>query len=764
MVEVNKRAKNSYVCSVQSTIFQKKNPSWSIVFTDNLHLKYSGKNLMLTIYSHAFSSSCLVFDSSHCGLLTDLRGFVKRIRHTGIIRVSQAKRVCLCPHLLCTPTDIPINFYSDQKRIRTTAEMIYLNNLGMNFGQQVLFENVTIQLNKGNRYGLVGANGSGKSTLLKILAGEIQPETGDISYPSSLKSGILQQDQFAYEGMPIIDVVLKGKPTLWDALYTKKQLMQSKELSQESGRELADLEMTIADLGGYEAESEASMLLTGLGIAPEIQSNRLNTLSGGYKLRVLLAQCLFSAPDILLLDEPTNHLDLLSIIWLEDYLCRFNGTCIIISHDQTFLDRICTHIVDIDYSAIRVYPGNYTAFTEAKVLERIQKEKEIVQQEKKKEELEQFVTRFKAKATKARQANSKAKQLARMEDIVIVRSSRISPSFNFQQNRPSGKAIYSVEGLFKSFGDKKVLKDISLNITRGEKVAVIGANGIGKSTLLKILGGSLPATAGTVETGYEVQPGFCPQDHHDLIPSGTTPFEWLYSFAPGETIGAIRGLLGRVLIQGDDVHKATESLSGGESARLIFAKLMLEKPNLLLLDEPTNHMDIESLEALSAALKSYEGSIICVSHDRKFISTFSTSILELRDDGYELFKGTYDEFLEVKGIDYLDKNSVRLEWKKDKTNKSESLKSKEWRRVSKEVARIERQISKSEKKISDLEQLRSKTEEKLADADLYLPENKERLGRELSEKAAFDRKLEVTMADWEKLVQHVELLKQEMGE
>ncbi len=640
--------------------------------------------------------------------------------------------------------------------------MIYVSDLGMHFGQQVLFEKVSFQLNGGNRYGLVGANGSGKSTLMRILSDEIQPESGEINYPSSLKRGILRQDQFAFEEMPIIEVVLKGKPALWEAMQQKKQLMESKSLSDDVGHELADLEMVIADHGGYEAESEASMLPAGLGIPPENQYNLLNTLSGGYKLRVLLAQCLFSAPDFLLLDEPTNHLDLLSIIWLEDYLCRFTGTCLIISHDQYFLNRISTHIVDIDYATIKIYPGNYSEFTQSKELESLQKEKEIQQQEKKKEELQQFITRFKAKATKARQANSKAKQLDRMEEIVITRSSRISPHFDFKLSRPSGKTIYTVKNLARSFGDNQVLNNISLEIARGEKVAVIGANGIGKSTLLKILGGELNPTSGTVEKGYEVQTGICPQDHHELIPSDSTPFEWLYSFAPGETIGMIRRLLGRVLIQGDDVHKATESLSGGESARLIFARLMLEKPNLLLLDEPTNHMDIESLEALSVALKDYQGTIICVSHDRRFISTFATSILELREDGYELFKGSYNEFLEIKGFDYLDRNTVRLEAKQGKTRITEKLQNKEWKRLSKEISRLERQVSNREKTIASLEKEKQQAEECLADGDLYLKANQKDLESELDRKEKIDQKLEDLMEEWELLVQSLENLKSEL--
>ncbi len=636
--------------------------------------------------------------------------------------------------------------------------MINVNNLGMHFGQQVLFEDVTFQLNKGNRYGLVGANGSGKSTLLRILSGETQAESGDISYPSSIKFGVLNQDHFSFDNTAILDVVLMGKPLLWDALQKKKKLIEAGDLTEEGGEQLAELEMAIGDQGGYNAESDASMMLAGLGIETNKQRDLLNTLSGGYKLRVLLAQCLFSEPDFLLLDEPTNHLDLMSIIWLESYLCDFKGTCLIISHDQAFLDHICTHVVDIDFETIKIYTGNYLEFLEAKALDALQKEKEIAQQEKKKEDLQQFITRFKAKATKARQANSKAKQLDKMEDIVIKRSSHVAPKFAFDIIRPSGKMVYEANGLSKSFGDLTVLKDISFKMERGEKLAVIGVNGIGKSTLLKILARQIEPSSGEVTVGHEVQPGYCPQDHHELIKEGSTPYEWLYSFSPGETIGTIRGLLGRVLIQGDDIKKATESLSGGESARLIFSRIMLQKPNLLLLDEPTNHMDIESLEALSDALQSYKGSIICVSHDRSFIERFATSILELRHDGHDLFKGTYQEFLQFKGIDYFDRSVQSLDKRKQVSKKDDTLQNKERRELSKKVSRLGKQITKQELNIASLEQRIEEADTRLGDTAIYLEKNKKKLEEELASKKSLEEKLESALAEWELMIQEKEKL------
>ncbi|MBU2512985.1 ATP-binding cassette domain-containing protein [bacterium] len=640
--------------------------------------------------------------------------------------------------------------------------MINLNKLGIHFGRQVLFENVTLQMNKGNRYGLVGANGSGKSTLLKLIAREQHPEAGEIEYSPALKIGVLQQDQYLYDTVSILDVVLMGRLDLWKALQEKQKLTEMGDVSEENGQKLAELEMKIADQKGYEAEPEAAELLSGLGISVEKQNDPLNTLSGGYKLRVLLAQCLFSEPDFLLLDEPTNHLDLLSIIWLEEYLCKFKGTCLIISHDQYFLNRISTHIVDIDYETIKVYTGNYDQFVESKELERTQKEKEITQQEKKKDEIKQFVTRFKAKATKARQANSKMKQLDRMEEIVIRRSSRKSPNFSFDIIRPSGKIIFTLKNLSKSFGEHQVIKDLSIKLERGEKLAVIGANGIGKSTLLKMLVGTVEATKGSIEQGYEVHPGYCPQDHREMIPSGSTPFEWLYSFAPGETIGTIRGLLARVLIQGDDVDKDTDSLSGGESARLIFSRLMLQRPNLMLLDEPTNHMDIESLESLSESLQKYEGSIVCVSHDRRFIETFATSILELRHDGYELFKGTYHEFLEKKGFDYFDRTSVRLENRKKKDKKEKKLQNQEWRELSKEKSSLERQVTAKEKEVAGIEQQLSVCEERLSQEEIYKEEKKRELEQEVKKKAELDKKLSVSMAEWEALSENLSRVKKSL--
>ena len=628
--------------------------------------------------------------------------------------------------------------------------MISVTDLGMHFGEKTLFEQVNFQLNYGNHYGLVGANGSGKSTLMQILSGKIAAEQGTVSFPASLKLGILKQNHFAFEEHPILDVVLMGKKALWEALKEKSRLSNVEEVTETVGKRIADLEVIIADHNGYQAEAESSELLAGLGILPENQKNSLNTLSGGYKLRVLLAQCLFSEPDFLLLDEPTNHLDIASIIWLEEYLNRFPGTCLIISHDQYFLNRVSTHIIDIDYEEIKIYKGNYNQYKNEKELEISQKEMLILKQEKKREDLQQFIDRFKAKATKARQANSKAKQLNRMDDIVIKRSSRLSPFFSFDICRPSGKIAFSTQKLSKKFNSTRVLENLSVIINRGEKLAVIGPNGIGKSTFLKLVAGIIAPTQGVVEIGHEVYTGYCPQDHQDIIPDNTSPYEWLYSFSPGETISLIRGLLGRVLIKGDDADKSTSALSGGESARLIFAGIMLQKPNLLLLDEPTNHMDIESLEALGKALKAYPGTVVCVSHDRRFIESFATGILELKENGFDLFPGSYREYLEMQGEDYLDRSMTRSKSEKRKNSEKKTISNKDWRENNKNINKLKRGVQKSEERIAELEEKISDVDGQMMDDELYKSDNNPQLRTLLEQKESLNEDLKNALTNWEK--------------
>jgi ATPase subunit of ABC transporter with duplicated ATPase domains len=569
---------------------------------------------------------------------------------------------------------MPADIRSSNHPAKIPDLMIAVSDLGKSFGPQTLFEGVSIQFNPGNRYGLVGANGSGKSTFLKVLTGEELPSEGTINLPKRLKLGVLQQDHFRYEQMPILEVAMMGNHEVWEAMVEKDQLLANSE-TEFDGDRYAELEDLILRHDGYTLEARAGEILEGLGIPTEVHRNPMSTLSGGFKLRVLLAQVLAAEPDALLLDEPTNHLDILSIRWLERFLTEtFKGLAVIISHDHRFLDNICTHIVDVDYETIMLYPGNYTAFMSAKVGNRDRKEAEIEKREAEIAKHKDFIDRFKAKATKARQAQSKVKMI---EKIVIERlpqTSRRYPVFKFKQGRPSGKQVLEVEGVSKAYGDKQVLKDVSLTVQRGDRIAIIGPNGIGKSTLLKIAMGEVEADAGKIEWGYETHRGYFSQDHSEVEKGNKQSVEaWLWQYVPGEVIGFIRGNLGMVLFSGDDVKKGVGSLSGGEAARLVFCKLSVTKPNVMILDEPTNHLDLEAIEALVEALKAYDGTLIFVSHDRWFVSQLADRIIEISPKGINDFQGTYEEYLERLGDDHLDADAV-LRQRREQKKKAQAAK------------------------------------------------------------------------------------------
>jgi ATPase subunit of ABC transporter with duplicated ATPase domains len=540
--------------------------------------------------------------------------------------------------------------------------MIAVSELTKFYGRQTLFHDVSLQLKPGDRYGLVGANGSGKSTFLRLLAGEEPPNEGTISVPKRAKLGILRQDQYRYTEEPILEVAMMGNRRVWGAMVAKEELLARADDGFDAGR-YAELEETILQHDGYALEARAGEVLEGLGIPTEIHRRPISTLSGGFKLRVLLAQVLTAEPDVLLLDEPTNHLDILSIRWLEKFLTSFKGCVVVISHDHRFLDNVCTHMLDVDYETITLYPGDYTAFMVAKEHERGRREAEIAKQEKQIANYQRFVERFRAKASKARQAQSKQKLMEKMAEGLepLPQSSRRYPTFDFHQCRPSGKEVVVAEGVSKAFGDNQVLEDVSLTVRRGERVAILGPNGIGKSTLLKILVGQLAADAGRVEWGYETHPGYFAQDHHDILGQQKATVEsWLWEACPTETVGFVRSRLGRVLFSKEEVRKSVRNISGGEAARLIFARLSVEQPNVLILDEPTNHLDLEAIEALVGALQDYDGTLIMVSHDRWFVSQLATRILEIRPDGIEDYLGTYQDYVERCGDDHLDAEAVSL--------------------------------------------------------------------------------------------------------
>lgn len=530
--------------------------------------------------------------------------------------------------------------------------MLIINDLAMAYGPKLLFTDVNLKLNSGLRFGLVGANGAGKSTFLKVLTGEEEACLGEVTFVKNARVGWLKQDQFRYENTNVINVAIAGKQVLWQAMCEKEAILAKDEVSEADGYHLGELEQIIADNDGYTAEYVAGELLLGLGIAEEYHYQPLSVLSGGYKLRVLLAQSLFDNPDILLLDEPTNHLDIESIYWLEAYLRdQFKGVLIFISHDIAFINNVATHILDIDYGEVRQYTGNYNCFGAQKEAFMEQKLHEQTFMQKKIDRLQTIIDKFRA-GTRAKQSQSKQKLVDKMEMPDIRKSSRISPHFNFKQKRMSGKNLLKVTGIFKSFADNAVLNNVGFNILRGEKVIIIGPNGVGKSTLLKILTGNLQADKGEFEFGHEVQYSYFAQDHHELLHESISAFKWLENEMMQIPTGAIRTVMGQMLFRQDEAHKNILALSGGEEARLLFAKIMMEEANLLILDEPTNHLDIEAKEALKQSLINYPGSLIMVTHDRDFASSIATRIIAITPKKIVDFKGTYQEYLDKFGQDY----------------------------------------------------------------------------------------------------------------
>ncbi|MBM4282960.1 MAG: ABC-F family ATP-binding cassette domain-containing protein [Deltaproteobacteria bacterium] len=543
--------------------------------------------------------------------------------------------------------------------------MLALQELGKNYGARSLFAGVSLQLNRGCRYGLVGANGSGKTTLLRILVGDEEPSDGAVIVPKGTQLGVLRQDRFLDQEQSILDVAMQGDDEVWRLMQRRDALVA---LGDDAG-ELASVEEHIGRCDGYTLESRAGAVLQGLGIPVSAHRNRLGTLSGGYQLRVLLAQVLLGRPDVLLLDEPTNHLDILSIRWLEKYIAAYEGTVVVISHDARFLDHVTTHTLDIDYGVVTLYAGNWSKAMAAKELARAQKEAAIDNITAQIEHKQAFIDRFGAKNTKATQAASRKKQIERLSAELddLPPSSRRAPLFRFVVARPSGKEVLELKKLGMSYGDKRVLHELSLSVARGERVAVIGENGLGKSTLLKLVAGRLSPTEGSLRLGHEVQPGFFAQDHKEILDDERdTPLSWLDRKTGDKGIAFTRGQLGRVLFSGDDVKKAVVALSGGEAARLVFCGLAVDQPNLLLLDEPTNHLDIEAIDALIAALLAYDGTLIFVSHDRYFVDALATRVIELRRDGVTDFRGTFAEYLAAQHDDHLDGAAVAARARQDR--------------------------------------------------------------------------------------------------
>jgi len=537
--------------------------------------------------------------------------------------------------------------------------MLTATNLSMHYGGQTLFTGADLQLDRGQRYGIVGANGAGKSTLLRILSGEETASGGEVTVLRSARLGVLEQDHFQYDDLPILDVVMMGNAELWEAMVEKERILANAAEHFDDQR-YSELEDVVLRFDGYGVEARAGKVLEGLGIPVAVHREPLRVLSGGFKLRALLAKTLVAEPDLLFLDEPTNHLDILAIQWLEEFLKDFAGCAVVVSHDLRFLDAMCTHVLDVDYERVTTYRGNYTRFVERKAEERERMETEIAKRESEIAEHKKFIARFSAKATKARQANSRQK---RMEKIVIEelpRSSRQHPGFRFEARRPSGRVVLELEGVSKAFGDKQVLRDVTVSIERGDRAAFIGPNGIGKSTLLSIAMGLLDADEGRAKWGHECDVGYFPQDHAEgLGDPQQSVLSCLWEVCPDDGMGGVLARLGAVLFSKDDSDKKVENLSGGEGARLLFARLAAQQPTVLVLDEPTNHLDLEGIEALAEALKAYDGTLLFVSHDRWFVDALATRIVALSADGLDDYRGTYAEYLQrTGGTNHLDHDEV----------------------------------------------------------------------------------------------------------
>lgn len=634
--------------------------------------------------------------------------------------------------------------------------MLILSQISMRYGAKILFNNVSIQFNPGNHYGLIGANGSGKSTLLKIMCGEIVSEKGSVTLPQQLTLGSLSQDHYLYEKYTLIDVVLMGKKRLWEALVAKEALLSKEVFGEKECQKLVDLETTIESEGGYAAENQASELLEGLGIKTEFHKKNLEHLSGGFKLRVLLAQVLFGNPDVLILDEPTNHLDLYSIKWLESYLKNFQGTLILTSHDRNFLNQICTHIADVDYGTVKIYNGNYDAFELQKLAIREQNELTLEKYEKKREDLQDFINRYGAKASKARQAQSRARivdQLDdKMEQLDLAPSSRVYPNLKFTFERPSGIKILKIQKINKSYGSKKVLQDISLELERGEKVAIIGANGMGKSTLLEILTKNKSADFGDFEWGIGTKYAYFPQDHKREVIGKSSLLEWLGQYDSKASQEQLRGILGKVLFSGDTVHQPVETLSGGETARLLLAKMMLLKPNILIFDEPTNHLDIEAIDTLIQSIKDFEGSVIFVSHNRYFVSQLADRIIEVTSEGIINFEGTYPEYVEKQERDHLDSQVIlKQRYQSDASlNKEGQSKYSDHKKLKTIKIQLKKKISELEDTCHRLEKKIEEIELHMSKSDFYEKTDLKEQQKIISEKSGFEQKLSELMEEWEK--------------
>ena len=530
--------------------------------------------------------------------------------------------------------------------------MLCTNNITMQFGSKPLFENISVKFGNGNRYGLIGANGSGKSTFMKIIGGDLVPTSGNVSLDPHERLGKLRQDQFAFEEFTVLDTVIMGHTELWQIKQERDRIYSLAEMSEEDGFKVADLETQYAEMDGYSAEARAGELLLGVGIPIEQHYGLMSEIAPGWKLRVLLAQALFSNPDILLLDEPTNNLDIDTIRWLEDTLNERESTMIIISHDRHFLNMVCTHMADMDYGELRIYPGNYDDYMTAATQAR---ERLLADNAKKKaqiSELQSFVSRFSANAAKSKQATSRARQIEKIKLEEVKASSRQNPFIRFEQDKKLFRNALVVENLTKGFDNGPLFKNLNLMVEVGEKVAILGTNGIGKTTLLKTLMNELTPEQGDIKWSENANIGYYAQDHEYEFEQDLTVFEWMSQWKqPNDDEQAVRSILGRLLFSQDDIKKQVKVLSGGEKGRMLFGKLMMQRPNIIVMDEPTNHLDMESIESLNMALELYQGTLFFVSHDREFVSSLASRIIEITPEKVIDYTGNYEDYLRSQGIE-----------------------------------------------------------------------------------------------------------------
>ncbi|MCV9887483.1 ABC-F family ATP-binding cassette domain-containing protein [Metabacillus halosaccharovorans] len=526
--------------------------------------------------------------------------------------------------------------------------MIQVTNVSLRFGDRKLFEDVNIKFTPGNCYGLIGANGAGKSTFLKILSGEIEAQTGDVSMAPGERLAVLKQNHFEYEEFEVLKTVIMGHKRLYEVMQEKDAIYMKEDFTDEDGMKAAELEGEFAELNGWEAESEAAILLKGLGITEELHSKKMAELTGGDKVKVLLAQALFGQPDVLLLDEPTNHLDIHAIQWLEEFLINFENTVIVVSHDRHFLNKVCTHIADLDFSKIKIYVGNYDFWYESSQLALKLGQEANKKKEEKIKELQNFIARFSANASKSKQATSRKKLLDKITLDDIQPSSRRYPYVNFTPEREIGNDVLRVEGLSKTIDGVKVLDNISFIMNKEDKIALVGRDEIAITTLFKILAGEMEPDSGTFKWGVTTSQAYFPKDNGEYF-KGDEPtlVDWLRQYSPNDQSESfLRGFLGRMLFSGEEVLKKPSVLSGGEKVRCMLSKAMLSGANVLLLDEPTNHLDLESITALNNGLTVYKGAMIFTSHDHQFVQTIANRIIEITPNGTVDKQMTYDEFLE----------------------------------------------------------------------------------------------------------------------